>query len=101
MRIARLLDAPAFRLEAAEVRQEAIGMLEDWRGLLRSKTTVSRQLLAKLLSSGRFTFHPNEQAGGRWSELATRPNVRTFLEAVPSVKKVGIPVRGFEPRSRG
>jgi hypothetical protein len=38
---------------------------------------------------------------GNWSELATRPNVRTFLEAVPSLKKAGIPVRGFEPRSRG
>jgi hypothetical protein len=32
---------------------------------------------------------------GNCSELATRPNVRTFLEAVPSLKKAGIPVRGY------
>ena len=38
---------------------------------------------------------------GNWSELAARRDVRTFLEAVPSLKKGGIPVRGFEPRSRG
>ena len=45
----------------------------------------------------RVTFYPT----GDGYELGAVPSVEKFLTSVPALKKAGIPVRGFEPRSRG
>lgn len=47
---------PAIRAAAPQIRQQAIQLLSEWRGLLGKHVTTSRQLLRKLLDRERFVF---------------------------------------------
>ena len=87
----RAMDVPAARVADADVRAEALKLLDDWRALLGRNTSTSRQLLAKLLGDSRVTFYPV----GNGYELGAVPSVEKFLTAVPALKKAGIPVRGL------
>jgi hypothetical protein len=49
--LAEIDAAPALLKEAAQLRRDALRMLEDWKALLGSNVPVSRQLLRKLMTA--------------------------------------------------
>jgi hypothetical protein len=81
------------------VSAEALRHLDQWRGLLGQNTSIARQLLRKVLS-GRLAFTPRSEGVESWYEFAAQGTLEKFFEGVPAIKAV-VPVRGFEPRSRG
>jgi hypothetical protein len=95
----RATEALAAKPAADHVTVEALRHLDEWRGLLGEDTMLARQLLRKLLD-GRLVFAPKGSAGDRWYEFRGEGTLTKFLADVPLIKAM-VPVRGFEPRSRG
>jgi site-specific DNA recombinase len=80
---------PVLRESAPEIRREALRLLDDWRALLTRNTATSRQMLAKLLNGGRFTFKPQGKGDARYYELRAQPSLAKFIGSLSALKKTG------------
>ena len=92
------LDAgPELRGRAIEIREAALRLLDDWRGLLGRNVATSRQLLRKLLDRERFVFYPKAGRSERWYDVAVRASLDRFVGAIEPLKKAVASPTGFEP----
>jgi hypothetical protein len=70
----------------------------EWRGLLKRQTPLSRHVLSHLLD-GRIAWTLRKSEGLLY-EFAGRVKFDQLLSGIVVTQGV-VPVRGFEPRSRG
>jgi hypothetical protein len=91
----RLDRGPGF--DAAAVERDLRARVVDWRGLLRRQTPLARQVLARLVD-GKIAWTPRRDLG-RY-EFAGRAKFDALLKGIVVTEGL-VPVRGFEPRSRG
>ena len=83
--------------DVRRIERELRKRLADWRELLRRQAPIARQVVSHLLD-GRILCTPNQE--GRLYRFTGRVKFDHLLSGV--VPTVGmVPVRGFEPRSRG
>ena len=85
-------------LDVPRIDRELRHRLSEWRGLLSRQTPLSRQVLHRLLDGGRVTCTPHRE-DGRY-ELSGFAKYDRILAGIVDPQRV-VPVRGFEPRSRG
>ena len=88
------------RLSTFDVRQverDLRARVAEWRSLMRRQTPLARQVLSRLLD-GRVAWTPRKDAG--LYEFAGRAKYDRLLSGIVVTQGV-VPVRGFEPRSRG
>ena len=83
-------------LELRRIEKELRRRVSDWNGLLGRHTPVARQMIGQLLD-GRIAWTPRKEEG--LYEFAGKANFEALLGGVVTLRLV--PVRGFEPRSRG
>jgi site-specific DNA recombinase len=83
--------------DAARLERELHGRLQEWRALLKRHTPLTRQIVTRLLD-GKIVWTPHkDERRYEYQGKVTLDHLLTgnvFTEG-------GIPVRGFEPRSRG
>jgi hypothetical protein len=85
-------------LSTPQIREEALRLLAEWRGLLlKNQVSISRQLMRKLLGPSRFTFYA-QNGNGRHPhyEIGITPTLEKFFEAVPSFKTVASPTGSLD-----
>lgn len=86
--------------DRAALRDEMTDLLADFRNLLRANVSQGRQLLRKALA-GRLTVTPETRDGAVGYRLSGEASVAGLLPARTDAVRMLVPVRGFEPRSRG
>jgi site-specific DNA recombinase len=84
------------RFDRRSIEQDVKRHLDDWRGMLAKHTSDGRQLLREVLT-GPLRFTPE----GRTYRFEGEASVGRLLAGVVDVATFMVPVRGFEPRSRG
>jgi hypothetical protein len=105
----RSLDVQRAVLDRSSVRRDLVQRVKDWRGLLRKHQEQGRQILRKLLV-GRLVFQPRGDGYVAFRGTGTMKGLlydgvigdvtRAMRMDDPSNTSM-VPVRGFEPRSRG
>jgi hypothetical protein len=83
--------------DVRQVERDLRKRLVEWRGLLKRQTPIARQALSKLLAD-KIAWTPRKDEG--LYEFAGRAKFDRLLSRVVFTRGV-VPVRGFEPRSRG
>jgi site-specific DNA recombinase len=105
----RSLDVQRAALDRGSVRRDLLRRVKDWRGLLRKHPEQGRQILRKLIV-GRLVFEPRTDGNVAFRGTGTMKGLlfdgtigdvtRAMRMNDPSNTSM-VPVRGFEPRSRG
>ena len=88
------------RLSSVDVKRiegDLVNRLTEWRALLKRQTPIARQMLSRIID-GRIVFTPHRDE--TVYEFAGRANFDRLLPGILLPQGV-VPVRGFEPRSRG
>ena len=89
--------ANASGVDRARLDRELRAILQEWRTELRADVSAARPVLAKLLPQ-QVSFVPVRVNGREGSRL---DGVGSLEALVPAAVRNLVPVRGFEPRSRG
>jgi hypothetical protein len=88
-----------------QIRQQALRLLAEWRGLLGKHVATSRQQLRKLLDRERFVFYPMKKGATRWYEIGVTPSLEKFFAGLPGLRKAGTSPTGtgvsYEPVFQG
>jgi len=79
------------------IERDLRSRVKEWRGLLKRQTPIARQVLSRLLD-GRIVWTPRKDEG--LYEFAGRAKFDRLLSGLVVTSGM-VPVRGFEPRSRG
>jgi site-specific DNA recombinase len=88
---------PVHGIDRAAIEAHVRLRLDDWRGLLSQRPAQGRQLLREVLA-GPMTFTPG---AGRTYRFTGEASFGGLLAGEASGSTLVVPVRGFEPRSRG
>jgi site-specific DNA recombinase len=83
--------------DARTIERDLRARVNEWRALMGRQTPLARQILVKLLD-GRIVWTPNVEAGEY--RFSGRAKFDKILAGIVLTRGV-VPVRGFEPRSRG
>ena len=89
--------ANASGVDRARLDRELRAILQEWRTELRADVSAARPVLAKLLPQ-QVSFVPVRVNGREGFRL---DGVGSLEALVPTAVRNLVPVRGFEPRSRG
>jgi site-specific DNA recombinase len=89
--------SPLSAFDARRIERELMKRLTEWRGLLGRQTPLARQLLGTLLTE-KIAWTPRRDEGVY--AYAGRARFAKIFEGIVLTAAM-VPVRGFEPRSRG